>query len=127
MTALSSETTTVTVVVLVRDVPDLPDAIVRSLVVVPERVVLRLTREVQPETVTERASVSVLGPRRLKSGEPGARDASSYGWEDAVPLRRNPERVRPEWLTRVIADWLPVGWSADLVDLSADDVTDGAS
>lgn len=125
MSRRSSETTTVTVVALVRDVPDLADAVSPSRVVIPERVILRLTRTVQSDSWTEQASVSVLGPRRLKSGKPG-REISADGWEDTVPLRRNPDAVRPDWLTSVITEWLPVGWNTDLVDLSEDDMTDGA-
>jgi len=125
MSAPTSETTEVTVVALVHDVPDLADPTSPSRVLIPERVILSLTREVRPESAAEWASVSVLGPRRLKSGKPG-REISSFGWEGRTQYG-NLTVSRPDWLTSVIADRLPMGWSTDLVDLSGDWVSDGAS
>lgn len=83
--------------------------------VIPERVHVRFTRRVTPEEDGGRewASVTVYGPRRLKSGEPG-QEIGSFGW--AGTFLGDPQD-RPEWLTGLLADHMPEGWNPVLLRL----------
>jgi hypothetical protein len=87
--------------------------------VIPETVRLYLCRRETPEdSGREQAFVSVTGPRRLKSGGRG-QEIASIGWEAAFPEGpRGTFWTRPDWLTELLADHLPEGWSPSLLDLN---------
>lgn len=109
--------TEVTVIVPASGAKDLTDHYTRRIVI-PERVELGLNRIVTPDETREWAYVSVHGPRRLKSGIPG-QEISSYGWQDAVTESYDGAPTsRPDWLTTLITEHLPEGWTPVLVDLT---------
>ncbi|MFF2184626.1 hypothetical protein [Streptomyces sp. NPDC058155] len=110
--------TKMTIVVPVGAVSDLP-APGREPTVIPARIEMWLTREEgTPRGIRESAYVSVVGPRRLKSGAPG-KEISTGGWESARNEHWRGGHVdRPEWLTELIAANWPEGWPDSLVELS---------
>ncbi|MEU1133541.1 hypothetical protein ABZ383_27415 [Streptomyces sp. NPDC005900] len=110
--SLSSISTRIEITVTMQAAPDLLDPITRRIVI-PESVVVCLSRSENQEW----AHVSVHGPRRLKSGGCGVA-IDSAGWEKAVraPLHR-PSVDRPQWLTDVLAQYLPSDWPTQLLDL----------
>ncbi|WP_069630837.1 hypothetical protein [Streptomyces niveus] len=110
--------TEVIVIVPALGASDLTDHFTRRIVI-PERVELRAVRIVKPTESREWVSVSVHGPRRLKSGLPG-KEISSFGWDSAVVESYDGAPTsRPDWLTALITKHLPEGWSSVLVDVTA--------
>ncbi|MET7975788.1 hypothetical protein ABZW44_22635 [Streptomyces mirabilis] len=108
-----------TTVAIATPAPDAPDLThpQGTRIVIPQRVELKLTRIETPDGCREWALVSVHGPRRLKSGAPG-REISIYGWEASANCWGRQSADRPTWLTRLLADHLPDGWSPHLLDLT---------
>lgn len=109
--------TETTVVVPVSGHPDLTDPSNRR-VVIPARVEISLTL-IEGTARGDRlyAYVAVIGRRRLKAGN-GGMSITSTGWEAA----RNEGFLsgyvdRPDWLTELLAEHLPVGWDPSLLDL----------
>lgn len=97
---------------------DLTDPITRRTLS-PASVRLEMVRRETPdEGVREWAHVAVHGPRRLVSGELG-REISSFGWQAASVRGSVLLRPRPEWLTALLVEHRPDGWSASLLDLPA--------
>ncbi|WP_049569094.1 hypothetical protein [Streptomyces sp. SBT349] len=98
--------------------PDLRDPLT-GRTVIPEAVTLRLDRFFRLDRTSEVASVTVVGPRRLKSGAVGKRIDSS-GWESALNGSwLTGDRVpRPDWLTNLLLGTLPGGWGLGLLDLT---------
>ncbi|MFJ5090015.1 hypothetical protein [Streptomyces sp. NPDC088674] len=100
------------VTVEVSDVPDLFDPITRRTLA-PSQVRIDLRRADD----RNRAHVTVLGPRRLKSGELG-QPITSIGWErTAIESLFSQPTERPTWLTNLLAEYLPGGWSTTLVGI----------
>jgi hypothetical protein len=96
--------------------PDLTDP-VTGRIVIPTMVDLYLRRdEGVPGGTREYAYVGVTGPRRLKSRAVGQR-ITSGGWQQARGDGYRPGAIRPDWLTEVLADLLPDGWTPALLDL----------
>ncbi|WP_329390061.1 hypothetical protein [Streptomyces sp. NBC_01716] len=88
-----------------------------SRVVFPARVEITL----QLTEGTERgdrtfAYVAVIGPRRLKSGVAG-KPITTTGWESARNDGRRGHVARPDWLTQLLTEHLPMGWDQSLLDL----------
>jgi hypothetical protein len=115
------EVTTTTEVLFPVSGPDLTDPIT-GRTVIPQRVLLRLSRRFTPEEDGGRewASVAVYGPRRLKSGEAG-REISSFGWASSMQHGNHGGMFRPDWLTEELVDHMPEGWSPYLIDVKAGD------
>lgn len=100
----------------VTDRPDLPDP-VTGRIVIPALVEMRLRcDEGTPGGTYEYASVGVTGPRRLKSGRAGHR-ITSLGWHHAHGDHFRPGAIRPDWLTSLLTELLPDGWSPALLEL----------
>ncbi|MEU2730062.1 hypothetical protein ABZ650_20330 [Streptomyces griseoviridis] len=118
------------IVVPVSGCPDLMDPSNRRIVI-PARVEMHFRRdEGTPRGDREYVYVCVVGPRRLKSGEPG-KPIASTGWERSRVEGRWGYVDRPDWLTGLIAAQFPKGWSASLAELEAerhstDEAPDGA-
>ncbi|MEU3962884.1 hypothetical protein AB0F42_24280 [Streptomyces buecherae] len=89
------------------------------ITVIPGRVELTLCREEGTPRGREWAVVGVVGIRRLKSGGCGGRPIYSGGWHAARPdiWRGDASVTRPAWLTALLAEHLPAGWSPSLVEL----------
>ncbi|MFJ2719404.1 hypothetical protein [Streptomyces sp. NPDC087437] len=97
--------------------PDLTDPIT-GRIVIPALVELHLRRdEGTPKGTREYAYVSVTGPRRLKSRQPG-KPITSTGWHRANGDDYRHRAVRPDWLTEDVAGLLPGGWDPALLDLT---------
>lgn len=108
--------TSTTVVVPVSGVADLMAPSGRR-VVIPARVEISLTLiEGTPRGDREYAYVAVIGPRRLKSGAAG-KPITTAGWESARNDGPRGYVARPDWLTALLAEYLPMGWSPALLDL----------
>ena len=104
------------VVVPVSGRPDLTDPS-NGRIVIPARVEMHFRRdEGTPRGIREYVHVSVVGPRRLKSGDAG-QPIVSIGWERCRVEGRRGYVDRPDWLTDLIADEFPEGWNAALVEL----------
>ncbi|MEU9436541.1 hypothetical protein [Streptomyces sp. NPDC048252] len=109
-------------VVPVSGKPDLTDPST-GRTIIPAFVELHLRLdEGTPRGIRERAYVSVSGPRRLKSGDPG-KQISCFGWEKARNQGARHVIDRPDWLTNVIFELTPEGWSLSLLDLTDEAVT----
>lgn len=116
MSTAQEHRTVISVCVRVTGEPDLRDPVTKRTVI-PASVWIELTRLITPAQTSEWASVNVYGPRRLKSGEPGA-EISSFHWQHARNEGHSGYVDRPAWLTTLIAEYLPEGWSPSLVELS---------
>jgi hypothetical protein len=77
---------------------------------------MEYSRLTQSDGTVEYASVHVYGPRRLKSGELG-KPISSFRWQQARNEGYRGYVPRPDWLSALIAQHLPAGWSPSLVEL----------
>lgn len=112
-----SKVTQTTVVVPVGGLPNLAGP-GTDHTVLPTRVEVSLRRdEGTPRGKRERAYVRVYGPRLLKSGSYG-KETSTGGWECTRNQHyRGDQADRPDWLTSLLAEHLPEGWSPALVEL----------
>ncbi|MGN7135464.1 hypothetical protein [Streptomyces pseudogriseolus] len=111
-----SRATDVTITVPVTGFADLMDPNT-GYTVIPARVEIDLTHEEDtPNGDKLYAAVTVIGPRRLKSGEPG-RQITSLGWRCAVVEGRHGRVERPKELSEVLERHFPDGWDRSLVDL----------
>jgi hypothetical protein len=108
--------TQTTVAVPVSNVPHLTDPS-NSRIVIPARVEIVL-KLIEGTSRGDRAFayVAVIGPRRLKSGAVG-KPITTIGWEKSRNDGPRGYVARPDWLTRLLADYLPMGWSPSLLDL----------
>lgn len=96
--------------------PDLTDP-TTGRIVIPALVEIHLRcDEGVPGGTHEYASVSVTGPRRLKSGRAG-HQITSLGWQHAHGDHYRPGAVRPDWLAQVLVELLPEDWNPALLDL----------
>ncbi|MET9923452.1 MULTISPECIES: hypothetical protein [Streptomyces] len=110
--------TEITIVIPASGATDLTDPFT-GRIVIPHRVELRLCHIATPDEDRRWAHVAVYGPRRLKSGQPG-HEISTHGWHAANPSASyRPDADRPNWLTQLVIDHWPDGWSLVLVELSA--------
>lgn len=114
--------TKTTVIVPVQDKPDLHEP--RSwrkpeawLTVIPARVEVTLRMSEGTERGDQsHAFVSVIGPRRLKSGAEG-KEICTTGWEKVRIDGGHAFILRPDWLTQLLAENLPWGWDPSLMNL----------
>ncbi|MEU2143579.1 hypothetical protein ABZ741_04610 [Streptomyces globisporus] len=110
--------TEITIVFPASGATDLTDPFT-GRIVIPHRVELGLHHIVTPDEDRQWAHVTVRGPRRLKSGGPG-HEISTHGWHAANQREGYREAAyRPDWLTQLVIDHWPDGWSPALVELTA--------
>lgn len=111
-----SRATDVTVTVPVTGFADLMDPDTGHTLI-PARVEIDLTLEENtPKGDRVYATVTVAGPRRLKSRAQG-REITSFNWKRAVVDGRHGRVERPKELTEVLEQHFPDGWDRSLVDL----------
>jgi hypothetical protein len=111
-----SQATNTTIVVPVYGRDDLTDPS-NGRIVVPARVEISLTLiEDTARGDRTHAYVAVIGPRRLKSGAFG-KPITTIGWEKGRNDGPRGYVPRPNWLTLLLADRLPMGWDPKLLDL----------
>ncbi|MET9705348.1 hypothetical protein [Streptomyces griseus] len=97
--------TKTTIVIPVSGHPDLGDPS-NGRYLIPARVEIDVTQiEGGPKARTF-IYVSVTGPRRLKSGNPG-QPITSIGWDNARNSGRRGYVDRPDWLTAVLDEHMP--------------------
>ena len=114
--AIYTRATKTTVVVPVTGKADLADPS-NGRIVIPARVEIDLTLFEGTERGDRAyAYVAVIGPRRLKSGAAG-QSITSIGWEAVRNDGLRGYVARPDWLTNLLADYLPMGWDTALLDL----------
>lgn len=108
--------TEITIVIPASGATDLTDPFT-GRTVIPHHVELGFHHILTPDEDRRWAHVTVRGPRRLKSGEPG-HEISTHGWHAADPRSGYPAPAyRPDWLTQLLVDHLPEGWHPSLVEL----------
>lgn len=99
-----------TITVAVSDVPDLLNYR-GDIAIVPTLVELTY-RWFHPDDRKDwhtpgSATADVSGPRRLKSGKPGA-----DGGRMTITFAASYGNVRPQWLVDLVAEYMPDGWDA---------------